>query len=74
MTWAQSDRVPLFYESFWFAGAEPMAEQVKDGLVISTYPPLWSTTYSADTAIRKHVPFRELLTLSAEWACAFSQQ
>lgn len=74
LEWAQSDRLALFYEAFWFSGAEPMAEQVKAGLAISSYPPLWSAEYGPETASRGLVPLQELLSLNADWASALGNK
>lgn len=65
--WLLSEDLKEFYSSFLWDKSGDMISNLKLGEGILVYPYLWAKECDINTAVKKIVPFKELLEMNAEF-------
>lgn len=70
--WVLSENLSGFYSSFLWDKSEDMLNNLKLGQGILIYPYLWAKECNINTAVKKLVPYKEILEINAEFYGDFS--
>ena len=70
--WVLSENLRDFYSSFFWDKSEDMLNNLKLGQGILIYPYLWAKECNINTAVKKLVPYKEILEINAEFYGDFS--
>lgn len=70
--WLLSEDIQDFYSSFLWNTSEEMLNDLKLGQGILIYPYLWAKECDIETAVKKIVPYKEIIEMNGEYYKNFS--
>lgn len=65
--WLLSENLKDFYSGFLWDKSEELINNLKSGQGILIYPYLWAKECDINTAVKKLVPYKEILEMNAEF-------
>lgn len=65
--WILSENLKDFYSGFLWDKSEELINNLKSGQGILIYPYLWAKECDINTAVKKLVPYKEILEMNAEF-------
>ena len=72
--WLLSEDIQDFYSAFLWNTREEMSNDLKLGQGILIYPYLWAKECDIDTAVKKIVPYKEIIEMNGEFYKNFQIQ
>lgn len=69
--WTLSEKLKDFYSAFLWDHSEELINNLKLGQGILIYPYLWAKECDINTAVKKLVPYKEILEMNAEFYKSF---